>query len=83
VATLADPDAPATVPGYVVELDRDRLDDCLALMDEVEDTATDELRRIVITTVDGAAAWAYHFTRPVDGLVRIDAWETVAPTAER
>ena len=43
-------------------------------IDEVEDTATDLLRRIEITTVDGAPAWAYHYPHDVDGLARIERW---------
>lgn len=71
-----------TVPGVLVEVDPDRLDTCLDLMDEVEDTATDELRRVRVTTTGGEAAWAYHFTRPVDGLTPIADWSTVDPALE-
>jgi len=83
VATLDDPAAPASVPGILVQLDPARLGAALALIDEVEDTATDELRRIAVTTLDGEPAWAYHFTRPVAGLTAIEAWEHVDPADER
>jgi gamma-glutamylcyclotransferase (GGCT)/AIG2-like uncharacterized protein YtfP len=67
--------AEGVIPGVLVGLDAERLDDALPVLDEVEDTATDTLRRIAITTLDGAAAWAYHYTRGVDGLVRIVRWD--------
>ncbi|MDQ3544513.1 MAG: gamma-glutamylcyclotransferase [Actinomycetota bacterium] len=67
-------DGPLTVPGVLVDLDPSRLDSALPLLDDVEDTATDKLRRIVVTTTDGATAWAYHHHRPVEGLPQIEAW---------
>jgi len=66
-------DGEQTVPGVLVDLDPAQLDAALPLLDEVEDTATDKLRRIVVTTTDGATAWAYHH-HPVEGLPQIDAW---------
>ena len=62
------------VPGVVVDLDPQSLAHALPILDDVEDTATDKLRRVVVTTTDGVAAWAYHHPSSVDGLVRIDAW---------
>jgi gamma-glutamylcyclotransferase (GGCT)/AIG2-like uncharacterized protein YtfP len=62
------------IPGTLVELDPARRDAALPVIDEVEDTATDLLRRIEITTLDGATAWAYHYPHAVDGLVRIERW---------
>jgi gamma-glutamylcyclotransferase (GGCT)/AIG2-like uncharacterized protein YtfP len=82
VATF-DPVSPDLVPGVVVELDVTRLDECLCVIDEVEDTATDELRRVPIVTGDGVAAWAYHYTRPVAGLTPIARWDAVPLAAER
>ena len=70
------------VPGVLVDVDPVRLDACLELIDEVEDTATDELRRVSVTTTDGTAAWAYHFTRAVDALTRLDDWSAVDPALE-
>jgi gamma-glutamylcyclotransferase (GGCT)/AIG2-like uncharacterized protein YtfP len=82
VATLDDTVA-TVVPGVLVALDRRRLDACLELIDDVEDTATDELRRVRVVTTAGDAAWAYHFTRPVDGLAPIERWDVVDPADER
>jgi gamma-glutamylcyclotransferase (GGCT)/AIG2-like uncharacterized protein YtfP len=62
------------VPGVLVELDPGRLDEALPVIDEVEDTAIDKLRRIVVTTTDGVTAWAYHHPSPVDGLTPIECW---------
>ena len=53
---------------FVVELEAAQIDEALPVIDEVEDTATDLLRRIEITTVDGTPAWAYHYPHGVDGL---------------
>lgn len=62
------------VPGYVVDLDARRIDEALVILDDVEDTATDTLRRVVVTTTAGEDAWAYHFTEATTGLHRIDRW---------
>jgi gamma-glutamylcyclotransferase (GGCT)/AIG2-like uncharacterized protein YtfP len=68
------------IPGVLVELEPGRVAEVLPILDEVEDTATDTLRRIEVTTRDGARAWAYHYTRDVDGLTPIERW---AEQAER
>ena len=70
------------VPGVLVDVDPARLDACLELIDEVEDTATDELRRVRVTTTRGDVAWAYHFTRPVAALTPIEDWSAVDPSLE-
>ena len=62
------------VPGVLVDLRPDMVGEALPLLDDVEDAATDKLRRIVITTIDGANAWAYHHPHAVGGLIRITAW---------
>lgn len=73
----------STVPGVLVDVDPVRVDDCLELIDEVEDTATDELRRVRVTTTGGEAAWAYHFTRPVAGLAPVADWSSIDRALER
>ena len=72
VAVFADGEA--VVPGVLVDLDPDQLATALPLLDDVEDAATDKLRRIVVTTTDGATAWAYHHPHAVDGMTQIEAW---------
>jgi gamma-glutamylcyclotransferase (GGCT)/AIG2-like uncharacterized protein YtfP len=72
VAVFGDGDA--VVPGVLVDLDPDTVTAALPILDDVEDTATDKLRRVVVTTTDGDHAWAYHHPSAVDALVRIDAW---------
>ena len=83
VATLDDHTVATVVPGILVAVDRQRLEACLELIDDVEDTATDELRRVCVVTTAGDAAWAYHFTRPVDGLKAIERWDVVDRADER
>jgi gamma-glutamylcyclotransferase (GGCT)/AIG2-like uncharacterized protein YtfP len=65
---------PALVPGTLVDLDPERADEALAVMDDVEATATDLLARVAVTTVDGDAAWTYHCAAPEPGMVRIPSW---------
>ena len=64
-----------TVPGTLVDLDPERLHEALAVLDDVEATATDLLRRIAVTTTDGLRAWTYHCDRPTDGMARIERWD--------
>jgi gamma-glutamylcyclotransferase (GGCT)/AIG2-like uncharacterized protein YtfP len=73
VAAFASRDDGA-VPGVLVELDTARVAEALALLDEVEDTATDVLRRVEVVTADGDRAWAYHVPHPPVGLARIARW---------
>ena len=40
----------AVVPGTLVDLDPDRVDEALAVLDDVEATATDLFARIAVTT---------------------------------
>jgi len=62
------------VPGTLVDLDPERADEALDVLDDVEATATDLLGRVVVTTTEGVAAWAYHCVAPEPGMVRIDRW---------
>ena len=62
------------VPGTLIDLDPVRSPEALALLDEVEATATDVLRRIAVTTTTGERAWTYHCDRPAADMVRIAAW---------
>jgi gamma-glutamylcyclotransferase (GGCT)/AIG2-like uncharacterized protein YtfP len=63
------------VPGLLVDLDPDSLDDALALLDHVEGTVTDLIRRIVVTTSDDVAAWSYHWCGSTAGMRRIARWD--------
>jgi gamma-glutamylcyclotransferase (GGCT)/AIG2-like uncharacterized protein YtfP len=49
------------VHGRVYELRPDRLDEALALLDEVESVVLDPFHRVAITTTTGRAAWAYEY----------------------
>jgi gamma-glutamylcyclotransferase (GGCT)/AIG2-like uncharacterized protein YtfP len=65
------------VPGVLVDLDRDRLDEVLALLDRIEGTVAGLLVRVVVTTTDGATAWAYHWPSATTGMRRISHWDSV------
>jgi gamma-glutamylcyclotransferase (GGCT)/AIG2-like uncharacterized protein YtfP len=65
------------VPGVLVDLDAQRLDDALALLDRVEGTVTDLLRRVVVTTIDGISAWSYHWPGSTVGMRRIARWDVI------
>lgn len=64
----------STVPGVLVDLDSEQVAAALPILDDVEDTATDKLRRIVVTTTDGVTAWAYYHHHPVADLPQLDFW---------
>ena len=66
--------AVGVIPGVLVEIEPMLVDEALPILDEVEDTATDTLRRIEVTTVDGVRAWAYHCAHSTDGFVPIERW---------
>jgi gamma-glutamylcyclotransferase (GGCT)/AIG2-like uncharacterized protein YtfP len=68
------------VPGVLVDVDPDRLDETLALLDHVEGTVAGLLVRVVVATTDGATAWAYHWPNATAGMRRISRWDS---TAER
>lgn len=62
------------VPGTLIDLDRHRIDEALTVLDELEATATDLLRRVVVTTADGERAWTYHCDRVMDRFTPIERW---------
>ncbi len=50
-----------TIVGDVGRLALDRLAEALAVLDEIEGAVHDLYRRVVVTTANGVAAWAYEF----------------------
>jgi gamma-glutamylcyclotransferase (GGCT)/AIG2-like uncharacterized protein YtfP len=54
-------DRGGVIHGRVYPLEAARLDECLALLDEVEGAVQDLFRRVSITTIDGVVAWAYEY----------------------
>jgi gamma-glutamylcyclotransferase (GGCT)/AIG2-like uncharacterized protein YtfP len=63
------------IPGTLVRLDATRLPEALEVLDRVEWTASDLLRRITVATTDGQDAWAYHCAAVPTGAVSIAAWD--------
>jgi gamma-glutamylcyclotransferase (GGCT)/AIG2-like uncharacterized protein YtfP len=70
-------DGDGDVPGVLVELDPDQLDAALALLDRIEGTVAGLLVRVVVTTTDGATAWAYHWPSATAGMRPISRWDSV------
>ena len=64
------------VPGVLVDLVADRLAEALDLVDRIEGTVAGLLLRVVVTTVDGAPAWSYHWPGATTGMRRIERWDT-------
>ena len=65
-------DLDGTVHGLLASLRPDLVDEALAHLDEVEGSAHGHYHRVVVTTHDGRAAWAYEFGGPVDDFVDLD-----------
>ena len=75
-AALFDDDTATTVPGVLVELRREWLADLLAELDLVEGVDTGHYERVLVTTADGAAAWAWSTLQDTSRFTPIDAWTT-------
>ena len=72
-AAVFDPEATARVPGVVVSLRPDSLDEALATLDDIEGVAGGLFERIVIE-VDDQPCWAYHWPGSTAGFRRIARW---------
>lgn len=66
------------VPGVLIDLRLDRLAEALRVLDAAETAATDLLARVVVTTTEDDAAWAYHCGGPTSSMVRIGRWHGIA-----
>ena len=78
VAPVVAPARVTLVPGTLVALDVERLTVALTLLDDVEDTASGDYTRIVVTTTSGVASWAYHCSHVPPHAPRIERWEGFA-----
>jgi gamma-glutamylcyclotransferase (GGCT)/AIG2-like uncharacterized protein YtfP len=76
-AALFDDSAATTVPGVLVELRAEWLTDLLLELDLVEGVDTGHYERVLVTTTDGAAAWAWSTLQETTGFTPIDAWTTL------
>ena len=50
-----------SIHGRVYALNRDRLDECLQLLDDVESAVLDLFGRVAVTTSAGLEVWAYEY----------------------
>ena len=76
-AALFDDGAATTVPGVLVALRPEWLADLLAELDLVEGVDTGHYERVLVTTTDGEAAWAWSTLQDTSGFTPIDAWTTL------
>jgi gamma-glutamylcyclotransferase (GGCT)/AIG2-like uncharacterized protein YtfP len=64
------------VPGVLVDLAPERVPAALELLDDVEGAVSGLLHRVVVSTVDGATAWSYHWPGTTASMEPIDRWDT-------
>jgi len=76
-AAVFDADAATTVPGVLVELRDDVLDDLLTELDLVEGVDHGHYERVLVTTTNGATAWAWSTLQDTSRYTPIDAWTTL------
>jgi gamma-glutamylcyclotransferase (GGCT)/AIG2-like uncharacterized protein YtfP len=63
------------IPGVLVDLLPERVPEALELLDDVEGTVSGLLHRVVVSTVDGATAWSYHWPGATAAMRPIDRWD--------
>jgi len=61
------------IHGQLITIHRERLDDCLVLLDEVESVVTGLYHRVVIETGSGHHAWSYQYGKGIDDLELIES----------
>ena len=72
-AAVFDADATEEVPGVVVAIRREVLEEALAGLDEVEGVDSGLFKRVVID-VEGQSCWAYHWPESTAAFHRIQRW---------
>jgi gamma-glutamylcyclotransferase (GGCT)/AIG2-like uncharacterized protein YtfP len=70
-------DSATVVPGVLVDLRDAVLDELLAELDLVEGVDQGHYERVVVTTIDGALAWAWSTLQDTGRYTPIDAWTTL------
>jgi gamma-glutamylcyclotransferase (GGCT)/AIG2-like uncharacterized protein YtfP len=63
-----------SIPGAVVAIDADRIEDVLVLLDEVEGVAFGLYERALVRTDDGEVVWSYAWAADMDDLTPIVRW---------
>jgi gamma-glutamylcyclotransferase (GGCT)/AIG2-like uncharacterized protein YtfP len=72
-AAVFDADAAEEVPGVVVAIRAEMLEEALAGLDEVEGVDGGLFQRVVID-VDDLSCWAYHWLESTEAFHRIQRW---------
>jgi gamma-glutamylcyclotransferase (GGCT)/AIG2-like uncharacterized protein YtfP len=70
-------DSATVVPGVLVDLRDAVLDELLAELDLVEGVDQGHYERVLVTTIDGALAWAWSTLQDTSLYTPIDAWTTL------
>ena len=63
-----------SIPGAVIDIEPDRIDEVLALLDEVEGVVFGLYERALMTTDDGEPVWSYAWAGDMDDLTPIVRW---------
>ena len=72
-AAVFDAGAATEVPGVVVAIRAELLEEALVALDEVEGVDGGLFQRVVID-VDGRSCWAYHWPESTEAFRRIERW---------
>jgi gamma-glutamylcyclotransferase (GGCT)/AIG2-like uncharacterized protein YtfP len=63
-----------SIPGAVIAVEPERIEEALALLDEVEGVAFGLYERVLVRTDDGEAVWSYAWAGDMDDLTPIVRW---------
>lgn len=72
-AAVFDPGSADEVPGVVVTLRADSVDEALAVLDAIEGVESGLFHRVLVD-VEGRPCWAYHWPGATGGFDRITGW---------
>lgn len=72
-AAVFEPDSTDHVPGVVVRLDPESIDEALLTLDAIEGVDSGLFQRVIVTA-GGHTCWSYNWPGPTEGFHRISAW---------
>jgi gamma-glutamylcyclotransferase (GGCT)/AIG2-like uncharacterized protein YtfP len=74
-AAVFSDDITETVNGFVVYIDKSKLNEALSYLDEAEGVNSGLFCRALVTTNSKIKCWAYEYMKSVEGFRRIQSWE--------